>query len=88
MTPRPVGPGRAEWLAASRARLAEVDDDLEVARRFAARSQRALDDERQRVAALVAAVRAVVDAPAVGCTVPGVQGVLRAALIAYEGRRP
>ena len=48
-------------------------------------SQRRLDAERQRGAALVAAVRAAVEAPAGGCNDAGVRGVLSAALAAYEG---
>lgn len=110
---RPVGPGRAEWIAhltpARRALIESSDEALAMlagpcrvdehaealstvrtalafAEAWAERGQRALDVERQRGAALLAAVRAVVDAPAVGCTVPGVQGVLRVAALAYEGR--
>lgn len=117
MTARPVGPGRAAWLAdsaatghslAARALIASTDDALAVLARpcspeehadalatvrtalafseaWASRAQRRLDEERRRGAALVAAVRAAVEAPAGGCNDAGVRGVLSAALAAYEG---
>lgn len=114
--PRPVGPGRAEWIAgltpARRALIASSDDALVVlagpcspeeradalstvrtalafVEAWASRSQRALDVERQRGAALAAAVRADCEAR----EAEGAGGVntlpveLRAALAAYEGRR-
>lgn len=73
--PRPVGPGRAEWMGAPVAQ--PQCPTCAAAEAWAARAQRQLDEERQRGAALAAAVRAdrageVVD--------------MRAALAAYEGR--
>lgn len=55
MTPRPVGPGRAEWMGAPVAQ--PQCPTCAAAEAWAARAQRQLDEERQRGAALAAAVR-------------------------------
>lgn len=91
MTPRPVGPGRAEWMGAPVAQ--PQCPTCAAAEAWAARAQRALDEERQRGAGLAAAVRGFVEAhrrvederAADGSLVATAFG-LRAALAAYEGR--
>lgn len=84
--PRPVGPGRAEWMGAPVAQ--PQCPTCAAAEAWAARAQRRLDEERQRGAALAAAVRADCE----GREEEGAGGMntlpveLRAALAAYEGR--
>ena len=97
MTARPVGPGRAEWLAATRFDMADGRTHAPIAEpqcptcaaaeAWAARAQRRLDEERRRGAALVAVVRADCESRenegAGGMNTLPVE--LRAALAAYEG---